>query len=59
MVDESEHGPSLAFECRGGGLKVKLEDASLRVKYRGVTYFVSEAPSVTTGGKKHFVQEIV
>ncbi len=50
---------SLAFEYRGGRLKVMLEGAVPRVKLNGATYFVTEAASVTVGGKKHFVEEIV
>lgn len=50
---------SLAFECRGGRLKVMLEGAVPRVKLNGITYFVTEAASVIVGGRKHFVEGIV
>ena len=56
MVEENK---SLAFEVKGGRLKVLLEEAVPRVSFRGQSYFVTEAPSVTIGGKKHFVEEIV
>ena len=49
---------SLAFEMRGDRLVVRLEGAVPTIKLRGETYFVTEAPSVTVGGKKHFVEEI-
>ena len=59
MDNVSEGEISLAFECKGGRLKVMLEEAVPRVKLRGVTYFVTEAPSVIIDGKKHFVEGIV
>jgi predicted nucleic acid-binding Zn ribbon protein len=49
---------SLAFERKGGRLKVLLEDAVPRVKLKGETYYVTESPSITIGGKKYFVEEI-
>ncbi len=51
-------GKSLAFERRGGRLKVLLEDAVPRVSFQGYSYFVTEAPSITLNGKKIFVDEI-
>ncbi|VVC01860.1 Uncharacterised protein [uncultured archaeon] len=59
MENESDGELSLAFERKGGRLRVKLEDAVPRVKLRGVSYAVTEAPSVMIGGRKHFVEEIV
>lgn len=59
MESENRGETSLAFERRGGRLKVMLEEAVPRVKLRGVTYFVTEAASVIVSGKKHFVEEIV
>ncbi len=59
MEQGAEGGLSLAFECKGGRLKVMLEDAVPRVKLNGATYFVTEAASVIVGGKKHFVEGIV
>jgi hypothetical protein len=59
MANETEGELSLAFERRGGRLKVTLEDAVPRVKLKGITYAVTEAPSVMVDGKKHFVEEIV
>lgn len=59
MEQGAEGELSLAFECRGGRLKVKLEDSVPRVKLNGITYFVTEAASVSVDGKKHFVEEIV
>jgi len=59
MEDELEGELSLAFERKGGRLVVRLEDAVPRVKLRGITYFVTEPPSVVVDGKKHFVQEII
>ena len=59
MESETRGESSLAFERKGGRLKVMLEEAVPRVKLRGITYFVTEAASVIVGGKKHFVEEIV
>lgn len=59
METSGESERSLAFECRGDRLVVRLEDAVPRVKLRGITYFVTEAASVTVNGKKFFVEEIV
>ena len=59
MESETRGDCSLAFERKGGRLKVMLEEAVPRVKLRGVTYFVTEAPSVIIDGRKHFVEEIV
>ena len=56
MVDTEK---SLAFEVKGGRLKVLLEDSVPSVKKDGQTYYVTEAPSLIAGGKKHFVEEIV
>ena len=50
---------SLAFENRGGKLVVKVEDRLPYVKLNGQSYFVTEAPSVTVGDRKFFVEEIV
>jgi hypothetical protein len=59
MVEtKGAHGRSLAFESRGGKLRVLLEEAVPTVKVRGVTYYATEAPSVTVNGKKHFVEEV-
>ena len=49
---------SLAFERKGGRLKVMLEDGVPTVRLNGRTYFVTEAPSVLAGGKKHFVEDV-
>lgn len=49
---------SLAFERKGGRLKVMLEEAVPAVLLNNRTYFVTEAPSVLVAGKKHFVDEI-
>ncbi len=59
MESESEGQFSLAFERKGGRLKVMLEEAVPRIKLRGVTYYVTEPPSVSVDGKKHFVEDIV
>jgi hypothetical protein len=59
MEAAGEGERSLAFEVKGGRLAVKLEDAVPSVNVRGQKYFVTEAASVTVGGKKHFVEEIV
>lgn len=58
MEETLEGEKSLAFERRGGRLKVLLEDAVPKVKLRGETYFVTEAASITVGGRKYFVEEI-
>jgi len=55
---ETRDGRSLAFEMRGSRLVVKLEGGVPTVKLHGETYFVTEAPSVSINGKKHFVEEI-
>jgi len=55
---EGTQGKSLAFEMRGSRLVVKLEGGVPTVKLHGETYFVTEAPSVSVGGRKHFVEEI-
>ena len=59
MVEEFGADKSLAFEVKGGRLKVLLEENVPTVKFRGETYYVTEAPSVTIDGKKYFVDEIV
>ncbi len=59
MENEARGECSLAFERKGGRLKVMLEEAVPRVRLHGTTYFVTEAASVIVGGKKHFVEEIV
>jgi hypothetical protein len=59
MVETSGAEKSLAFEVKGGRLKVLLEDSVPSVKKDGQTYYVTEAPSLTAGGKKYFVEEIV
>ena len=59
MVEVTGAEKSLAFEVKGGRLRVLLEDSVPSVKKDGQTYFVSEPPSVIAGGKKHFVEEIV
>ncbi|MCX8197306.1 MAG: hypothetical protein N3G80_03260 [Candidatus Micrarchaeota archaeon] len=53
-----EEERSLAFEVKGTRMNVIIEDALPFVQFKGVKYFVSEAPSVTVGGKKHFVNGI-
>ena len=58
MEKETEGERSLAFERKGSRLKVLLEDAVPMVKFSGQSYFVTEAPSVTVQGKKHFVEGI-
>ncbi len=58
MEINGEGEKSLAFERRGNRLKVILEDAVPTVRLSGETYFITEAPSVTVGGRKHFVEEI-
>ncbi|VVB98767.1 Uncharacterised protein [uncultured archaeon] len=55
---ESTDSRSLAFEMKGDRLVVKLESAVPTVRFRGLTYFVTEAPSVTIEGRKYFVEEI-
>jgi hypothetical protein len=59
MVEALDGEKSLAFERRGNRLVVRLEEAVPRIKLRGITYFVTESPSVTIAGKKYFVDEIV
>lgn len=59
MVETEGGGKSLAFEVKGGRLKVLLEEGVPSVKKDGQTYFVTEAPSLVAGGKKYFVEEIV
>ena len=59
MVETSGSEKSLAFEVKGGRLKVLLEDSVPSVKKDGQTYYVTEAPSLVAGGKKHFVEGIV
>jgi len=59
MVETVGADKSLAFEVKGGRLKVLLEENVPTVKFRGQTYFVTESPSVTVEGKKYFVDEIV
>ena len=54
----TEGEKSLAFERRGDRLVVKLEAGVPKVKLRGETYFVTESPSVTVGGRKYFVDEV-
>ena len=55
---EANDGKSLAFEMRGSRLVVRLEGGVPTVKLHGETYFVTEAPSVSVNGKRHFVEEI-
>ncbi|MCX6772467.1 MAG: hypothetical protein NTV88_01710 [Candidatus Micrarchaeota archaeon] len=59
MVETQGAEKSLAFEMKGGKLKVLLEDNVPKVNFKGQTYFVTESPSVTIEGKKYFVDEIV
>jgi hypothetical protein len=59
MVEAFGAEKSLAFEVKGGRLKVLLEDSVPTVKFKGQTYYVTESPSVTIDGKKYFVDEIV
>jgi len=59
MVETSGAEKSLAFEVKGGRLKVLLEDSVPKVVLKGESYFVTESPSVKVGGKKYFVEEIV
>ena len=59
MVEAFGADKSLAFEVKGGRLKVLLEENVPTVKFRGQTYYVTETPSVTIDGKKYFVDEIV
>jgi len=58
MEEIREGEKSLAFERKGGRLKVLLEDAVPKVKVSGQTYYITELASVTVGGKKYFVEEI-
>ena len=58
MEEILEGEKSLAFERKGGRLKVFLEDAVPRVRLKGETYYVTESPSITIAGKKYFVEEI-
>ncbi len=58
METEVEGEKSLAFERKGGRLKVLLEDAVPRIRLSGETYYITESPSVTIVGKKYFVEEI-
>ena len=57
-MEMTEGEKSLAFERRGDRLVVKLEAGVPKVKLRGETYFVTESPSVTVGGRKYFVDEV-
>jgi len=50
---------SLAFEVKGGRLRVMLEEYVPTVKLHGDTYSIAEAASVTVAGKKYFVEELV
>ncbi len=59
MVKASGGEKSLAFEVKGGRLKVLLEEGVPKVVLKGEPYFVTETPSVKVGGKKYFVEEIV
>jgi len=59
MAETSGGEKSLAFEVKGGRLKVLLEDSVPKVVLKGEPYFVTESPSVKVGGKKYFVEEIV
>ena len=56
---EDKGEKSLAFEMKGNRLIVKLEDCVPSVKLGSKKYYVTEMPSVTVKGKKHFVEEIV
>ncbi|VVC01808.1 Uncharacterised protein [uncultured archaeon] len=58
METEKWGEKSIAFERRGSELKVLLEEFVPTVKFRGETYYATEAPSITIGGKKYFVEEI-
>jgi len=49
---------SLAFEMKGGRLKVLLEECAPSVKLAGQVYYTSEAPSVYIAGRKHFVEAV-
>ena len=59
MVEVIGSEKSLAFEMKGGRLHVLLEENVPRVTFKGQTYFVTESPSVTVGGKKYYVDGIV
>jgi hypothetical protein len=50
---------SLAFEMRGGKLRVLLEECVPSAKIAGETFYITETPSLIVGGKKYFVEEIV
>jgi hypothetical protein len=58
MDKKSACDKSLAFEMRGGKLKVILEDAVPSVQKAGQVFYVTEAPSVVVGGKKLFVNDV-
>lgn len=53
-----QHEKSLAFESRGGKLRVLLEECVPSVKMEGETYYITESPSVTVGKRKYFVEEV-
>jgi hypothetical protein len=59
MEKAKQHEKSLAFEMRGGKLRVLLEECVPSASVSGQTYFITEAPSVTVGGRKYFVEELV
>jgi hypothetical protein len=59
MEEQNVNEKSLAFEMRGGKLRVLLEDVVPTVKCSGETFYITESPSVIVGGKKFFVEEIV
>ena len=59
MQNKNHGNKSLAFERKGGRLKVLLEEAVPMVKLSGETYFVTESPSITVNKKKHFVEGLV
>lgn len=49
---------SLAFEMKGGKLRVILEDAVPSAMHGGQVFYATEAPSVVVNGRKRFVEEI-
>ena len=49
---------SLALEMVGDEVRIKFEEEVPSVKVGGITFRITEPPSIVIAGKKHYVDEI-